>query len=156
MNKIHRALGIVCIAITTQFISAQEAEINSAAWLQKGCTALVFFNENGQWSSAEESAAGAQVQLWLNGCMVGINSMCFSTDPSPDLTYPPKNWKDGRVIAPMILDFMKKNPKIPPTSRASYIVGAWYLAAHPKATPEHKRLSEVIIEDVVKNPNRRD
>ena len=95
-----------------------------------------------------------QVQVWLNGYIVGVNSMCFSVDPSPPITYPPDEWTDGRKIAPMILEFMKKNPKIPPTAKARSVVTAWYLSSHPKATPEHKRLSKVIVEDLIKNPDR--
>ena len=153
MTKSLQGIAFFLFAITTQLASAEAPRINSAAWLKNGCESLKHMAESEKWPEGNEAAAaGMQVQVWLNGYIVGVNSMCLSKDPSPDITYPPDKWTDGRIIAPMILEFLKQNPKIPLTAKARSVVTAWYYSAHPKATAEHKRLSKAIVDDMINNP----
>jgi len=150
MQKTHGRLILILASILSlsQLARSQEPNIHSAVWLERGCISLAFVAENGRWIEGE-SQTGAQVQLWINGWISGVNSMIFSTDPAPEIARPPKGWNDGRVIAPLILDFMRKNPKIPPTAKSNHVLTAWYLTTHPKATDEHKRIAGNIIAGLI-------
>lgn len=145
-NTMRKYLAIGLLMTLVETASAQEPDIYSAAWLEKGCIAITHNLKNDQWLEAD-GLAGIQVQLWLSGVMAGINAMSFSANPASSLTHPPDGWS-GPVAAPLIVEFMKNNPNIPPESAASRVVTAWYISSHPDSKPEHKRVAKEIIDHI--------
>ena len=125
----------------------------SVAWLRKGCTGIVVAENDPKNLTKDQETRNLQILFWLNGFVVGANSMCLANEEKANnskLTLPPATWIDARKLAPMLLDFLKENPKVQDSAKAREFMTAFYYMKHPDSTERQKAISKSILEKTYK------
>ena len=129
----------------------------SVTWLEKGCLSIMVFEKDlKNWTKDQEKTAN-QVTFWLNGFLVGANSMFAAEGPdsvAPAIVFPPETWMDSKKLAPLILEFIRQNKQIPKDAKAREVMTAWYYISHPKATQEQKNFGIFLLSELAKGKTK--
>lgn len=121
---------------------------------KKGLAAsLILTNgDDGQWTASSERAFYPVLYYYM-GFIHGINASYFFERDGSELSIPTEDMLNVSKQAPFILAFITKY-KIPDSARTRNVLLAWYLQAHPKATPLSRSMSEEFIKDSVISVSR--
>ncbi len=82
--------------------SLNAAEIFSVDWLRKGCAAIVVGDSDKRNFTKDQESSSLQTMCWLNGFLVGANSMCMmneAREQNSKLTFPPEGDRFKEVSA---------------------------------------------------------
>ena len=75
--------------------------------------------------------------------------MCLANEEKEQnskLTFPPEAWIDATKLAPMILGFLRENPKVKDSAKARELMMAFYYMKHPDSTKRQKDLGAFLLD----------
>lgn len=142
-------LSLIAILFSVGINHLKAADTFNVAWLRKGCAAVVVGQNDPDNFSKNQETTSLQVIFWLNGFVTGANAMCLANEEKEQnskLTFPPEVWIDAAKLAPMILGFLRENPKVKDSANARELMMAFYYMKHPDSTKRQKELGAFMLE----------
>lgn len=149
-------ISIFLIFCSTTLNAGEDIKNFTRAWLEKCCLSIMVGKHDPNNYTKDQEDATRSFIFWINGFMVGANSMCMAPEegsPTLDLAFPPQEWLDAFSVSTKILEFCKKNPEIPPNASAREVVMIWYYLNHPKSTDYHKDTARHLLIKLKDNNN---
>jgi hypothetical protein len=153
MKTAQKLISLIAILFVFGINHLEAADVFNVAWLRKGCTAIIVGTNDKSNFSTNQATIGSQVIFWLNGFVTGANSMCSANEESEHnskLTFPPEDWIDNAKLAPMILTFLRENPKVKDSAKARELMMAFYYMKHPYSTTRQKDFGAFLLEKTYK------
>jgi hypothetical protein len=138
-------LCVIAILGTELHGSETTTRVYTREWLEKGCISIMVLDKDRDNWTKEQEKIGLHVSSWLNGFLVGVNAMCLAGEEKLELTFPPDDWLDSRVLAPKIVAFCKQHDRIPGDAYAREVMVAWYYLSHPKANAQERIIGEQLL-----------
>jgi len=155
MNVMRRQItGTFILLFLSAFcaIGAPQKDTVNAAWLRKGCVAIIAFDARGKTNMGDDKAILFQAVMFIRGFIDGFCTAQVAVKEESELFSPPDDWLDVSKAAASLLNFMKKNEgRIPDNTSARMVMALWYCGNHPKATDANKASSEKMLNNLMRN-----
>lgn len=138
------AVMAVAVAIIAGQIKSKGSDFYTAQGLDEGCALIVSFDGDAQKMSESDAFKMLCTVYYLTAFMDGISASVWfeQRKDASKLLEVPKDWKNKKIVASKILEFINENQeKIDPSTPAGMVLEAWYLSAHPDANEKSKTLS---------------
>jgi len=138
----------VAFALISGQIKSKGSDFYTAQGLDEGCALIVSFDGDTQKISEFDAMKMVSTVYILEAFLDGVSASDWfaSHKEKSELFKVPKDWKNKKIVASKILEFLNENhTKIDPSTPAGMVLEAWYLSAHPDASEKTKAFSTACL-----------
>lgn len=146
--KTTLAVIFAAFALLLGLDNLNASDFYTEKWLNEGCALIVSYDGDTHKLSENDAFKMLSTVYCITAFLDGISASSWidNRKNASKLFEVPENWKNKKIVASKILEFINENQEqIDDETPAGMVLEAWYLSAHPDAEEQNKSTSRVLL-----------